>query len=40
MNFSYKNYPEIIKLKGLNGFGTKENNSNSSITAGEIMVNY
>ena len=38
-NFSYKNYPEIIKLKGLNGFGTKENNSNSSIihtvTAGE-----
>ena len=40
MNFSYKNYPEIIKLKGLNSFGTKENNFNSSITAGEIMVNY
>lgn len=41
MNFSYKNYSEIMKLKGLNGFGTKENTNNSSIihtvNAGETL---
>ncbi|MGN1044284.1 MAG: GH25 family lysozyme [Acutalibacteraceae bacterium] len=41
MNLSYKNYSEIIKNKGLNGFKTEINNSNSimfyTVNVGETL---